>query len=183
MGHALMPPGVGPGHGEEGVVGFRCAHGDARALVPERPDADPGPGARGAEVLGVVAQPEPDEVGLGRRHRPARVRDELLAQGWTVPPTEANFVWLRARSFTARSTRSCSSASAASEAVAAVWASELTLNGSMVVRTALATGSGPIRKPTRSPARPCALEKVRSTARFGWSRYRSMPLGTAGSLT
>jgi histidinol-phosphate aminotransferase len=23
-----------------------------------------------------------------------RVRDELLAQGWTVPPTEANFVWL-----------------------------------------------------------------------------------------
>jgi histidinol-phosphate aminotransferase len=24
----------------------------------------------------------------------ARVRDELLAQGWTVPPTEANFVWL-----------------------------------------------------------------------------------------
>jgi len=24
-----------------------------------------------------------------------RVRDELLAQGWTVPPTEANFVWLR----------------------------------------------------------------------------------------
>ena len=25
----------------------------------------------------------------------ARVRDELLGQGWTVPPTEANFVWLR----------------------------------------------------------------------------------------
>jgi histidinol-phosphate aminotransferase len=24
----------------------------------------------------------------------ARVRDELLAQGWAVPPTEANFVWL-----------------------------------------------------------------------------------------
>jgi histidinol-phosphate aminotransferase len=24
-----------------------------------------------------------------------RVRHELLAQGWTVPPTEANFVWLR----------------------------------------------------------------------------------------
>jgi histidinol-phosphate aminotransferase len=23
-----------------------------------------------------------------------RVRDELLAQGWAVPPTEANFVWL-----------------------------------------------------------------------------------------
>ena len=25
----------------------------------------------------------------------ARVRDELLVQGWSVPPTEANFVWLR----------------------------------------------------------------------------------------
>lgn len=25
----------------------------------------------------------------------ARVRDELRSQGWTVPPTEANFVWLR----------------------------------------------------------------------------------------
>ena len=25
----------------------------------------------------------------------ARVRDELLALGWAVPPTEANFVWLR----------------------------------------------------------------------------------------
>jgi histidinol-phosphate aminotransferase len=24
-----------------------------------------------------------------------RVRDALIAQGWTVPPTEANFVWLR----------------------------------------------------------------------------------------
>ena len=23
------------------------------------------------------------------------MRDELLGQGWTVPPTEANFVWLR----------------------------------------------------------------------------------------
>ena len=25
-----------------------------------------------------------------------RVREALLASGWTVPPTEANFVWLRA---------------------------------------------------------------------------------------
>jgi histidinol-phosphate aminotransferase len=24
-----------------------------------------------------------------------RVRDELIASGWAVPPTEANFVWLR----------------------------------------------------------------------------------------
>ena len=31
----------------------------------------------------------------------ARVRDELLAQGWSVPPTEANFVWLRLNEDTA----------------------------------------------------------------------------------
>jgi histidinol-phosphate aminotransferase len=24
-----------------------------------------------------------------------RVREELIAAGWTVPPTEGNFVWLR----------------------------------------------------------------------------------------
>ena len=32
------------------------------------------------------------ETVVGERDR---VRAELLAQGWTVPPTEANFVWLR----------------------------------------------------------------------------------------
>jgi histidinol-phosphate aminotransferase len=31
-----------------------------------------------------------------------RVRDELLGQGWTVPPTEANFVWLPLGADTAR---------------------------------------------------------------------------------
>jgi histidinol-phosphate aminotransferase len=35
-----------------------------------------------------------ERVDLAVKER-ARVRDELLAQGWTVPPTEANFVWLR----------------------------------------------------------------------------------------
>ena len=30
----------------------------------------------------------------GRRRSAAGSRDELLDQGWTVPPTEANFVWL-----------------------------------------------------------------------------------------
>jgi histidinol-phosphate aminotransferase len=32
------------------------------------------------------------EIVVGER---TRVRDALLADGWTVPPTEANFVWLR----------------------------------------------------------------------------------------
>ena len=50
-----VPAGIGPGHGEEGVVGFRRPYRDARALVPERPDADPGFRAYGGEVLGVGA--------------------------------------------------------------------------------------------------------------------------------
>jgi histidinol-phosphate aminotransferase len=39
-----------------------------------------------------------------------RVRDELLAQGWTVPPTEANFVWLRLGDDTLRFAAACESA-------------------------------------------------------------------------
>ena len=35
-----------------------------------------------------------ERVDLAVKER-ARVRHELLAEGWTVPPTEANFVWLR----------------------------------------------------------------------------------------
>ena len=42
--------------------------------------------------------------------------------------------------------------------------------GEQVLRTASATGSWPIRNPTRSPARPYALEKVRSTPTLGRSR-------------
>jgi histidinol-phosphate aminotransferase len=36
-----------------------------------------------------------------------RVRDELLAQGWSVPPTEANFVWLRLNEDTADFAAAC----------------------------------------------------------------------------
>jgi histidinol-phosphate aminotransferase len=36
-----------------------------------------------------------------------RVRDELLAQGWSVPPTEANFVWLRLNEDTEDFAASC----------------------------------------------------------------------------
>jgi histidinol-phosphate aminotransferase len=40
----------------------------------------------------------------------ARVRDELLAQGWTVPPSNANFVWLRLGDDTLDFAASCESA-------------------------------------------------------------------------
>jgi len=36
-----------------------------------------------------------------------RVRAELLGQGWTVPPTEANFVWLRLGEDTGRFAQAC----------------------------------------------------------------------------
>ncbi len=51
--------------------------------------------AQAAAIASLAAEPEllerVDAV-VSERHR---VRGELLAQGWTVPPTEANFVWLR----------------------------------------------------------------------------------------
>ena len=51
--------------------------------------------AQAAAVASLAAEAELlDRVESVVRER-ARVRDELLADGWTVPPTEANFVWLR----------------------------------------------------------------------------------------
>jgi histidinol-phosphate aminotransferase len=51
--------------------------------------------AQAAAVASLAAEAELlERVDLVVKER-ARVRDELLAQGWTVPPTEANFVWLR----------------------------------------------------------------------------------------
>jgi histidinol-phosphate aminotransferase len=51
--------------------------------------------AQAAAIASLAAEAELlERVDLVVKER-ARVRDELLAQGWTVPPTEANFVWLR----------------------------------------------------------------------------------------
>jgi len=51
--------------------------------------------AQAAAIASLAAEPEllerVDSVVTERE----RVRGELQAQGWTVPPTEANFVWLR----------------------------------------------------------------------------------------
>jgi histidinol-phosphate aminotransferase len=51
--------------------------------------------AQAAAIASLEAEPELMErvdAVVGERDR---VRAELLGQGWTVPPTEANFVWLR----------------------------------------------------------------------------------------
>jgi histidinol-phosphate aminotransferase len=51
--------------------------------------------AQAAAIASLAAEPELlDRVQSVVSER-ERVRGELLAQGWTVPPTEANFVWLR----------------------------------------------------------------------------------------
>jgi histidinol-phosphate aminotransferase len=51
--------------------------------------------AQAAAVASLAAEGELlDRVDLVVAER-ERVREELIAMGWTVPPTEANFVWLR----------------------------------------------------------------------------------------
>jgi histidinol-phosphate aminotransferase len=51
--------------------------------------------AQTAAVASLAAEDELFERVDATVKERARVRDELLAQDWTVPPTEANFVWLR----------------------------------------------------------------------------------------
>jgi histidinol-phosphate aminotransferase len=51
--------------------------------------------AQAAAIASLAAAPEMlerVELTVGER---TRVRDELVAQGWQVPRTEANFIWLR----------------------------------------------------------------------------------------
>src|SRR5580658_5127559 len=51
--------------------------------------------AQAAAVASLAAEDELlERVELTVKER-TRVRDALIADGWTVPPTEANFVWLR----------------------------------------------------------------------------------------
>jgi len=51
--------------------------------------------AQAAAVASLEAEPELLERVDAVVAERDRVRGELLAEGWTVPPTEANFVWLR----------------------------------------------------------------------------------------
>ena len=74
------------------------------------------------------------------------------------------------RSATIAATRSNSSSSAASDAIAADCAMAETPNGTAHLRSASATGSCATAYPTRSPARPYAFENVRRTQTFGRSR-------------
>jgi histidinol-phosphate aminotransferase len=51
--------------------------------------------AQAAAIASLEAEPELLERVEAVVSERGRVRDELLDQGWSLPPTEANFVWLR----------------------------------------------------------------------------------------
>jgi histidinol-phosphate aminotransferase len=63
--------------------------------------------AQAAAVASLEAEPELLERVQTVVKERDRVRDELLGLGWTVPPTEANFVWLRLGSDTAEFAAAC----------------------------------------------------------------------------
>jgi histidinol-phosphate aminotransferase len=77
-------------------VGFMIAHEPVAAAVRKTMlTFSVNALAQAAALASLEAEPElldRVETVVGER---GRVRDELLRQGWSVPPTEANFVWLR----------------------------------------------------------------------------------------
>jgi histidinol-phosphate aminotransferase len=77
-------------------VGFMVAHEPVAAAVRKTMLAfSVNALAQAAAIASLQAEAELlDRVEAVVKER-ERVRHELLAQGWTVPPTEANFVWLR----------------------------------------------------------------------------------------
>ncbi len=66
--------------------------------------------AQAAAIASLAAEDElMERVELTVRER-TRVRAELIAAGWTVPPSEANFLWLRLGERTADFTAACEAA-------------------------------------------------------------------------
>src|SRR5215472_10892428 len=64
-------------------------------------------GAQAAAIASLTAEAELlDRVDSTVKER-ERVREALLAEGWAVPPTEANFVWLRLGEHTASFAEAC----------------------------------------------------------------------------
>ena len=66
--------------------------------------------AQAAAIASLAAEAELlERVELTVKER-TRVREALIADGWTVPPTEANFVWLRLGEHTAAFASACEAA-------------------------------------------------------------------------
>ena len=66
--------------------------------------------AQAAAVASLAAEAELLERVEATVKERTRVREALLADGWTVPPTEANFVWLRLGEQTASFAAACTAA-------------------------------------------------------------------------
>jgi hypothetical protein len=65
-----------------------------------------------------------------RVRRPSGSQTKFASDGGTSNPSASSAAWTRSRSLTVRPTRLSSSASARRDAIAAAWATWLTLNGS-----------------------------------------------------
>ena len=101
--------------------------------------------------LSGTAQPSASSAAPGRGPAPSR----------RPPPARTAWFWRR------------------NEATAAAWATEFTVKGSIVFRTASATGSWPMTKPTRRPAKPVGLGEGAQHGHVGAvaveCRYRRTP--------
>jgi histidinol-phosphate aminotransferase len=66
--------------------------------------------AQAAAVASLAAEAELLERVEATVKERSRVHEALLADGWTVPPSEANFVWLRLGTYTAAFAAACTEA-------------------------------------------------------------------------
>jgi histidinol-phosphate aminotransferase len=66
--------------------------------------------AQAAAVASLAAEAELLERVEATVKERTRIREALLADGWAVPPTEANFVWLRLGDRTADFAAACTAA-------------------------------------------------------------------------
>src|SRR5690606_7739002 len=137
-------PGEDPGTGGGGVYDDLKAAAAARkaSLASGSPMETRAPSpANGRTATPSTAQAAAKSI----VRSPSRSQTKFASVGGTSQPWEMSVSRTRVRSLTTRSTRSSSSSSAASDAMAATWARWLTANGTIVLRTAAATGSWPIR--------------------------------------
>ena len=92
-------------------VGFMIAHEPVAAAVRSTMLAfSVNHIAQAAAIASLAAEDELMERVEATVRERTRVRAALIAAGWTVPPTEANFVWLRLGDRTAEFTDACEAA-------------------------------------------------------------------------
>ena len=92
-------------------VGFMIAHEPVAAAVRSTMLAfSVNHIAQAAAIASLAAEDELMERVEATVRERTRVRAALIAAGWTVPPTEANFVWLRLGDRTAEFTGACEAA-------------------------------------------------------------------------